>query len=145
MSCGMWNILGQGSNLCSLHLYNMLRRSVVCNSVTPWTEPARLLYPWDFPGKNTGVSCHFLLQGIFPTQGSTWVSCIAGRFYQLSHQGRPTIHIYTYMYIYISFRSVQFSSVAQSCRTLCDPMNLYIKHYLYFGCAGPLLLRAGFL
>ena len=25
--------------------------------------------PWDFPGKNTGVGCHFLLQGIFPTQG----------------------------------------------------------------------------
>ncbi|MGE2757601.1 hypothetical protein, partial [Escherichia coli] len=31
---------------------------------------ARLLCPWDFPGKNTGVGCHFLLQGIFPTQGS---------------------------------------------------------------------------
>ena len=26
--------------------------------------------PWDFPGGNTGVSCHFLLQGIFPTLGS---------------------------------------------------------------------------
>ena len=26
--------------------------------------------PWDFPGKNTGVDCHFLLQGIFLTQGS---------------------------------------------------------------------------
>ena len=25
---------------------------------------------WDFPGKNTGVGCHALLQGIFPTQGS---------------------------------------------------------------------------
>ena len=30
--------------------------------------PARLLYPWDSPGKNTGVGCHFLLQGIFATQ-----------------------------------------------------------------------------
>ena len=27
------------------------------------------LCPWDFPGKNTGVGCHFLLQGIFLTQG----------------------------------------------------------------------------
>ena len=26
--------------------------------------------PWNFPGKNTGVGCHFLLQGIFLTQGS---------------------------------------------------------------------------
>ena len=31
--------------------------------------PARLLHPWNFPGKNTGVGCHFLLQRIFPTQG----------------------------------------------------------------------------
>ena len=33
-------------------------------------QPARLLCPWDSPGKNIAVGCHFLLQGIFPTQGS---------------------------------------------------------------------------
>ena len=32
-------------------------------------QPARLLCLWNFPGKNTGVGCHFLLQGIFPNQG----------------------------------------------------------------------------
>ena len=32
-------------------------------------SPPRLC-PWDFPGKNIGVGCHFLLQGIFLTQGS---------------------------------------------------------------------------
>ena len=32
-------------------------------------SPAKLLCLWDFSGKNTGVGCHFLLQGIFPTQG----------------------------------------------------------------------------
>ena len=33
------------------------------NSVRPHRrQPTRLLYPWDFPGKNTGVGCHFLLQ-----------------------------------------------------------------------------------
>ena len=31
-------------------------------------QPTGLLCPWDFPGKNTRVGCHFLLQGIFPTQ-----------------------------------------------------------------------------
>ena len=31
-------------------------------------EPARLLCPWDFPGKNTEVGCHFLLKGMFLTQ-----------------------------------------------------------------------------
>ena len=32
--------------------------------------PSRLLCTWGFPGKNTGVGCHALLQGIFPTQES---------------------------------------------------------------------------
>ena len=38
--------------------------------VTPWIVACtKLLCPWDFQGKSTGVGCHFLLQGIFPTQG----------------------------------------------------------------------------
>ena len=37
---------------------------------TPWTIATRLLCPRDSPGKNTGVSCHFLLRGLFLTQGS---------------------------------------------------------------------------
>ena len=37
---------------------------------TLWTAASRLLYPWDSPGKNTGVGCHALLQGIVPTQES---------------------------------------------------------------------------
>ena len=36
---------------------------------TLWTVAAKLLCPWDSPGKNTRVGCHFLLQKIFPTQG----------------------------------------------------------------------------
>ena len=38
--------------------------------VTLWTVAARLLCSWNFSGKNTGVGCHFLLQGIFPAQES---------------------------------------------------------------------------
>ena len=37
--------------------------SVVSNSVQPHRQqPTRLRHPWDSPGKNTGVGCHFLLQ-----------------------------------------------------------------------------------
>ena len=51
-------------------------------------QPARLLCPWDFPGKNTGMSCHFLLQGIFLTRDQTLISCIGKQIlYLLSHQG----------------------------------------------------------
>ena len=41
---------------------------VVYDSVTHGLGPSRLLCPWDFPGKNTGMGCHFFPQGIFPTQ-----------------------------------------------------------------------------
>ena len=45
--------------------------SVVWDSVQPYgLQPARLLCPWDSPGKNPGAGCHALLQGIFLTQGS---------------------------------------------------------------------------
>ena len=44
--------------------------SVVSNSLQPHgLQPARLLCPWNSPGKNTGVGCQSLLQGIFLTQG----------------------------------------------------------------------------
>ena len=37
-------------------------------------SPPRLLCPWGFPGKNTGMDCHFLLRGMFPTKGSNLCS-----------------------------------------------------------------------
>ena len=39
--------------------------SCVLLFATPWTLAPRLFRPWDFLGKNIGVRCHFLLQGIF--------------------------------------------------------------------------------
>ena len=47
--------------------------SVTSDSLWPYgLEPTRPLCPWDSPGKSTGVGCHALLQGIYPTQGSNW-------------------------------------------------------------------------
>ena len=40
----------------------------------------------DSPGKNTGVDCRALLQGIFPTRNRTGISCIVDRFFRLSPQ-----------------------------------------------------------
>ena len=51
----------------------------------PWTVAhlqSTILCPWDFPGMNTGVGCHSLLQGIFPTQGSKAETvALAGGFF----------------------------------------------------------------
>ena len=55
---------------------------------TPWiVASTKLLGPWDFQGKSTGVGCHFLIQGIFPTQGSNpGLSHCRQTVYRLSHQ-----------------------------------------------------------
>ena len=79
------NILSQ-SLLCQKWLV-LCVCSVMSNFLWPHgIQPARLLCPWDSPGKDTGVDCHFLLQGIFLTQGlSTGPLCLlAGRFFTTS-------------------------------------------------------------
>ena len=58
--------------------------SVVSDSL--WSHglyATRLLCPWDFPGKNTGVGCHFLLQGTSWPRDQTWVFHITGRCFTL--------------------------------------------------------------
>ena len=57
--------------MCSTLVHVCQVTSVVFNSLQPsGVQPARLLYPWNSPGKNTGAGCHFLLQSILLTQGS---------------------------------------------------------------------------
>ena len=66
-------------------------RSVVSDSLRPHgLLPTWLLCPWDFPGNSTGVDCHFLLQRIFPTQGSNpGLPHCRQTLYCLSHQRSP--------------------------------------------------------
>ena len=61
-----------------------------CCLVTKWyptllqhLKPTRLLCPWDFSGENTGVGCHFLLQGSF------WPRDWQVDSLPPSHQGHP--------------------------------------------------------
>ena len=56
---------------------------------SPWIVACtKLLHSWDFQGKSTRVGCHFLLQGIFPTQGSNpGLPHCRQMLYRLSHQG----------------------------------------------------------
>ena len=68
--------------------------------VTLW--PVAHQTPWDFPGKNTGVGCHALLQGIFPTQ--EWNPQLLGPLHcqvgslPLKPPGKP----YTYVFSVVS-------------------------------------------
>ena len=77
-------------------------------------QPTRLLCSWDCPGKNTGVSCHFLLQGIFLKQGSKlpllhWQEDSL----PLKRQGRP----------YCRSAAAAAAKSLQSCPTLCSPID----------------------
>ena len=62
--------------------------------VTPRTVAPRLLCPRDSPGKNTGVGCHALVQGIFLTQGlNQRLLCLLHRqagSLQLAPPGKPS-------------------------------------------------------
>ena len=71
----------------------MLSCSAVSDSVLPHgLQPTRLLCPWDSPRKKTRVSCHALLQGIFPNQGwNPGLPHCRQILYHLSHQGSPRI------------------------------------------------------
>ena len=73
--------------LQSALLLALFTHSVVSDSfTTPWTVG---LCPWDFPGKSTGVGCHYLLQ---PREWAyiSCVSCIAGRFFTAEPLRKPT-------------------------------------------------------
>ena len=97
----------------------------LCNPM----EPAKLLCPWDFSGKKTGVGCHFLLQQIFSTQGSDpyllpcrWI------LYHISHSGSP----YVCMCVNICEESVNLREkwiVPMCVSTLRHLYNSYDLHF----------------
>ena len=101
------------------------------------------------PSKNTGMGCHALLQRIFPTQGlNPGLPCCRRILYQPSYQGLKITNSHPFLIVSaweqptrdgslkdcVDIKMMlwgieswlcghQFSSVAQSCPTLCDPIN----------------------
>ena len=79
-----------------------------------------LYSPWNSPGQNTGVGSCSLPQGLLPLQGlNSSLPYFRWILYQLSHQGS----FWVFVFIVPSSCELQFSSVAQSCPTVCDHMN----------------------
>ena len=76
-------------------------------------QTTRLLCPWDSPDKNIGVGCHYLYQGIFPTQGSK-PSLPHCRQIFLPSEPPESLLFYIPTCTAKSF---------QSCLTLCDPID----------------------
>ena len=84
----------------------LFNRLVMSNSL--WTHglySARLHHPWNFPGKDTGVGCHFLLQGVFPIQGlNLGLPYCRHTLYPLSHQGSPNLFHFLFWTIFSADR-----------------------------------------
>ena len=79
--------------VCKYHICNLCSCSVMPDFLhPPGLQPTGFLCLWDFPGKNTQVGCHFILQGIFPTQPRDRTSVSIGRqiLYHQCHLGSPT-------------------------------------------------------
>ena len=88
-------------------------------------QSTRPLCPWDSPGKNTGVSCHFLLQGIFPTQESNpgllhckQVLC------QLNYKGNQILRVLKVWCLWFptAWRLLRYMPLSRKClcKSVCD-------------------------
>ena len=105
----------------------VLSWSVLSDSVIAWTEGPRLLCPWDFPGKNTGVGYNFLLQGIFLTQGlNPSLPCLLhwqADSLPLSHLGSPT-------WVYTFVKACKLYPLKSVFFSVCE---FYLNHKIHFG------------
>ena len=71
--------------------------------------PNRLLCPWGFPGKNTGVGCHLLLQGIFPIQES--------------NPGSPTLQVHSLPLSHLASPPPELTFLAHVFLITCSPLH----------------------
>ena len=74
------------------HVYSVAQLYLTLCDPMDYSPQRRLLCPWDFPGKNIRVSCHFLLQGVFLAQG------LNPRLLHLLHwqaDSLPLCHLYS--------------------------------------------------
>ena len=108
-----------GSPSCSCNSSSVVAK-LCLTLVTPWTVAC----PWDSPGKNAGVGCHFLLQGIFLTQESS---------IRLLHY-EPTIQLLLLKhFLFLNTLPLLprlFWSNCQSCHWIHIFERIYLKIYL---------------
>ena len=97
-SRGKWHMYSTNSSISHL---------VMPNSLQPCRlQPIRLLCPWDSSGENIGVGCHFLLQGIVPTQGlNPGLLPCRQILYYLSYR---KAHMYTYGWFMLTYDRNQY-------------------------------------
>ena len=116
---GFWTQKGEMKNQIAMNQH--IGESEVAQSCPTLCDPMDCNIPasslWGFLGKSSRVGCHFLLQGIFPTQGSNpSLRHCRQMLYCPSHQGSPNIMV-------AAAAATSAAKLPQSCPTLCDPID----------------------
>ena len=78
-------------------LFSTCACSIMSTFATPWTAGRQVPLVYGiFPGKATGMGCHFVLQRIFLTQGSNvhLLYHLLGRFFITEPLGKPQVYFY---------------------------------------------------
>ena len=93
-----WDTIWFSAKMHFTAKYKSVSCSVMSDFFWPLGEkPARFFYPWHSPLKNTGMDSHFLLQGIFPSQGlNLGLPHCRQILYCLSHQASPYYQIHVF-------------------------------------------------
>ena len=106
---------------------NHLTCSVVLDPLQPHGPyPPGSSCPWGFPGRNTAVGCHLLLQGIFPTQGL--ILCLLHLLHRqadsllLAPPGKPTMQVFDKWVIII---------VSRVCRVIAKCQAIPSEHIMF--------------
>ena len=99
--------------------------------------PTRLLCPWDFPGNNTRVGCHFLLLGIFSDPGIKLASpALAGKFFTTESPGNSllchTVSKILYLFFLTSYLEYFPISLTYVCVCVCVCVCVYAKSLQLF-------------
>ena len=93
-----FNLKNWSCTLLGLYFWLPVYSCLVTEShLTLWWShgpQTRLLCPWDFLGKNTGVGCHFLFQVIFPTQGSNLYLLLGRQYFITEPPRKPQLPVY---------------------------------------------------
>ena len=89
---------------CIVYVYMCTQSLQLCLTLCdPWTEACQALLSWDSPGKNSGVDCHSILQGIIPNPGikPTFPASSGLKVEFSSEPLRKSIHLYMKKHIQV--------------------------------------------
>ena len=105
-----------------LNIYCLVAKSCLTLLQPHGLQATKLSCPWDSPGENTRVGCHFLRQGIFLTQGLN-LSCTAGRFFTTEPPGKVKVKVLSHIRLFATPWTVGYKAPPSmgSCRPGIEP------------------------